>query len=241
MLFFKTTLRRLQAAADSLGRIHALALLHGAHGLCGAGDDATDVVPFVSVLTLLHRFSRSTQHRSGPRPPPHLLLRSQLGCLQQQPLTSTTAAVAHIFVTAGTAFTSDHPTRAELKRVQTLADAAAASASAAGIMQPSDAAAFDIVVDFLPCALNWQLSSKSLPAPSMLSDTRTAWQLLPPLRATPFPNDVPPPLLDFAPTTTGVDQLAKFPCFTFPYSGMLMLTRIYCGVRLVLCDEFAFS
>lgn len=73
--------------------------------------------------------------------------------------TSTTAAVAHIFVAAGTAFTSDHPTRAELKRVQMLADAAAASASAAGIMQPSDAAAFDIVIDFLPCAHNWQLSS----------------------------------------------------------------------------------
>jgi hypothetical protein len=73
--------------------------------------------------------------------------------------TSTTAAVAHIFVTAGTAFTCDHPTRAELKRVQMLADAATASASAAGIMQPSDAAAFDIVIDFLPCAHNWQLSS----------------------------------------------------------------------------------
>ena len=51
MLFFKTTLRRLQTAADSLGRIHALARLHGAHGLCGAGDD-TDIVPCVSVFTL---------------------------------------------------------------------------------------------------------------------------------------------------------------------------------------------
>ena len=84
--FFKTTLRRLQTAADSLGRIHALARPHGAHGLCSAGDDATHVVPCVSILRSWHRFSRSTQHRSGPRPPLHHLLRSQLCRLQQQPL-----------------------------------------------------------------------------------------------------------------------------------------------------------
>jgi U3 small nucleolar RNA-associated protein 22 len=89
--------------------------------------------------------------------------------------------------TAGTAFTSDHPTRAELKRVQMLAHAAAASAvsTGSGIMQPSDAAALDIVLEFLP-----------------------SWKLLPPLRSTPFPNDIQAPLLDFAPTTA-VELLLK--------------------------------
>jgi U3 small nucleolar RNA-associated protein 22 len=83
--------------------------------------------------------------------------------------------------TAGTAFTSDHPTRAELKRLQALARAAAASALAvgSGIMRPCDASDLDIVFEFRP-----------------------AWKLLPPLRATAFPNHVQTPLLDFAPTTT---------------------------------------
>jgi U3 small nucleolar RNA-associated protein 22 len=81
---------------------------------------------------------------------------------------------------AGTAFTSDHPSRAELKRVQMLAAAAAASAATAGhgIMRPSDTSAVDIVVEFSP-----------------------TWKLLPPLKATPFPNGVQPPLLDFSPPT----------------------------------------
>lgn len=79
---------------------------------------------------------------------------------------------------AGTAFTADHPTRAELKRVQTLARSAASAAATTGceIMRPCDAAVLDIVLEFLP-----------------------AWKLLPPLKATSFPNDIPAPLLDFSP------------------------------------------
>jgi hypothetical protein len=88
---------------------------------------------------------------------------------------------------AGTAFTSDHPTRAELKRVQALACSAAAAAAATagcGIMKPSDAAALDIVLEFL-----------------------LAWPMLLALRATAFPNDVPAPLLDFSPASAAEQSL----------------------------------
>ncbi len=87
---------------------------------------------------------------------------------------------------AGTAFTSDHPTRAELKRVQMLANSAAVATatSGCGIMKPSDAAALDVVLEFLP-----------------------AWKLLPALRATSFPNDTPTPLLDFSPAAAAEHAL----------------------------------
>jgi hypothetical protein len=67
---FKTPLLWLQAAFDSMGRVHALARPHGAHGFCGAGNEATHFGPSLSVVILECRCSQSILHRHGPHPLP---------------------------------------------------------------------------------------------------------------------------------------------------------------------------